>query len=237
MTAIAVAEQTISTEAAAAHFGADYYGRPRFAKYLPYFTEPGTILDFGCNDGVFLHFLRVHGREGLGIDSNAAAVATCRRFGLNAIHADIFEFAEAAEHRGKFAGIMLADFVEHFDPFILQRFLKLCVALLVPGGTLAIITPNSRCLRMIMGGFHENEIEHHNLYAVNALERFLAIDGMEPVATGVDEDSKIPIWSRRPFSLARNLALWVLGRVLCGRECFHEHSYLVMKKSSSKRMN
>lgn len=216
--------------AARAHFREDFYGRPRFAKFLPYFTAPGTVLDFGCHEGVFLHLLREHGREGLGIDYDRDMVRRCRDFGLEAQHADIFTFTADPAHSGRYGGVLMADFVEHFDPHPLQRLLRQTVEVLAPGGTMIIVTPNTRSVMMIHGGFYESTIEHHNPYSIHGLRQFLAAHGMQHVASGVDPDSRLALFAWHPGRLLRNLAMAGLGRILCGRGAWHEHTYLVMRK-------
>ncbi len=211
-------------------YGEDYFGKRRFTKLLPYLPADGTIVDFGCNTGVFLNFLRANGRRGLGIDYDEEHVRACRAHGLEAEHADILEFSSRADHRGRHAGIMMADFVEHFDPFVLQRLLRDSLALLRPRGVVVIITPNSHALAMCTGGFYESTIEHHNPYSLHGLRAFLETQGLRFVTGGVDPDSRLKVWSARPLRLLRNVALWVLGRILCGRDAFYEHTYLVMEK-------
>lgn len=219
--------------AAEAHFGRDYYGRDRFEKYLAYFRGERPILDFGCGEGVFLHLLRRHGRRGLGIDYDRSNVELARSFGLDVEYANILEFVTRPEERGRYDGIMMGDFVEHFDPVPLQALLRHAVALLAEGGTLVIVTPNSRSLLMNTGGFYEATIEHHNPYSIAGLARFLDEEGMDFVAGGVDPDSRSQLWAFRPTQLLRNLALWGLGRILCGRDAFYECSYLVTRKRTA----
>lgn len=214
------------------YFGNDYYGRPRFRKFLKYFEEPGTILDFGCNEGVFLHLLREEGRDGLGIDYDLKNVERCRDFGLAADHADIFAFAGDPANHDQYAGIMLADFVEHFDPYPLQQLLEQSVQLLKPGGTMVIVTPNSRSIHMATGGFYEFTIEHHNPYSNRGLQQYLEKHGMQVVASDVDDDTRTPVLTPHPARLARNVGIWILGRILCGKGCMHETTYLVMRKES-----
>ncbi|MEM7166358.1 MAG: class I SAM-dependent methyltransferase [Planctomycetota bacterium] len=212
------------------YFGADYYGRPRFAKFLPYFQQPGTILDYGCNEGVFLHLLREHGRDGLGIDYDLKNIERCRQFGLAADHADIFAFTADPANHNQYAGIMMADFVEHFDPYPLQQLLEQSVHLLKPGGTMVIVTPNSRSIHMATGGFYEFTIEHHNPYSVFGLRQYLEKHGMEWVASDVDDDTRTPVFTPHPTRFARNIGIWILGRILCGKGCMHETTYLIMRK-------
>ena len=83
---------------------------------------------------------------------------------------------------------------------------------------------------MNMGGFYESTIEHHNPYSINGLRKYLESEGLETVDSGVDEDTHLPLLSWSPPRLARNLALWGLGRLLCGRIAMYEASYLVVRK-------
>ncbi len=213
------------------HFGDDYYNRPRLKRFVSHFPTDGTILDFGCHDGVFLNLLRRHGRRGLGIDYDLKQVQHCRGFGLEAMRADIFEFARDPENEGKYAGIMMSDFVEHFDPRPLQELLDQSVRILRPGGVLAIITPNSRSLLMCSGGFYENEIEHHHTYSISGIRSFLERRGMKTVSSGVNPESRTRILSPRPLQLLRNLAFFGLGLVLCGKDCLYQDSHLVMQRA------
>jgi len=210
-------------------YGHDYFGRPRFGKILPLFPREGTILDFGCNFGIFLNVLRENGRHGLGIDRDPKQVQFCLDRGFRAVQADIFQFLRKPEHRGRYSGIMMADFVEHFDPQPLQDLLRLSAGVLQPGGVMAIITPNSRCLVNCAGGFYEPSIEHHNPYSINALRNFLLELGLEPLVCGIDPDSRIPLLTPHPARLLRNLSIWLLGRIICGRGSMYSHTYLVMR--------
>jgi len=225
-----MAHETAARPESAAFYGEDYFGRRRFAKLLPYLPSDGPIADFGCNIGVFLNFLRANGRHGVGIDFDEESVRTCRANGLEASHADIFEFTSRAENRGRYAGIMMADFVEHFDPVVLQRLLRDGLGLLGPRGVLVILTPNSRSVSMCAGGFYETTIEHHNLYSLHGLRTFLEKQGLRFVAGGVDPDSRLEVLTAHPLRLLRNVALWVLGRILCGKDAFYTQTYLVMEK-------
>ena len=228
------APYTIPTEPSVAHFGTDYYGRPRFRKFLPYLATDGEILDFGCNEGVFLNFLRVEGRRGIGIDYDKQAIERCQQFGFEAQHADIFEFTRDPAHQGRYAGVMLADFVEHFDPYPMQNLLRQTVGILREGGTIMIMTPNHRSIAMLMGGFYDCTIEHHHPYSTKAIGKFLEEEGMEVVEEGADPDSRVPVVSAHPLRFARNLTRWALGRVLCGRSAMVECNYLVAKKVSDQ---
>jgi 2-polyprenyl-3-methyl-5-hydroxy-6-metoxy-1,4-benzoquinol methylase len=225
-----VANDTTARAESTALYGEDYFGRRRFTKLLAHLPSDGTIVDFGCNIGVFLNFLRMNGRRGLGIDYDEENIRICRSHGLEAVHANILDFASQTEHHGRYAGIMMADFVEHFDPFVLQRLLRDSIALLCPRGVMVIITPNSRSLSMCTGGFYETTIEHHNPYSLHGLRIFLEKQGLRFVTGGVDPDSRLKVFSTHPLRLLRNVALWVLGRILCGKEAFYEHTYLVMEK-------
>ena len=217
-----------------AYYGDDYYGRPRFAKYLEYFPGNGPIVDFGCGEGVFLNLARARGREAFGIDYDRVAGDRGRDFGLDIRSLDIFDFVADESNHGRFAGIMMADFVEHFDPHPLQQLLRKCVDILAPDGVIVIITPNSRSLMMNLGGFYESTIEHHNPYSVNGLAKFLSGIGLEIVESGVDRDSRLPVFRGGPLQICRSVALSAMGRVLCGPESVYECSFVVARRSSNE---
>ena len=57
--------------------------RERLASYAELFAGLGPVADLGCGRGEFLDALRERDIEGLGVESNANAVAECRARGLD----------------------------------------------------------------------------------------------------------------------------------------------------------
>lgn len=100
----------------------------------------GMLLDAGCGDGVFLAAARARGWETAGVDSSqTAAELTGRRLGAQIAVAPLDAFAPPGE---RFDAVTLWDVIEHLpDPAAAMRNL---VALLKPGGVLAVRTPNER---------------------------------------------------------------------------------------------
>jgi len=100
--------------------------------------EGMRALDVGCARGHLLGELALRGWECIGIDSDAADVATCIRCGLSAIELDIT--ADFPASLGSFDLVVFADVLEHLpDPV---RVLRNVHSLLNPGARVVISVPN-----------------------------------------------------------------------------------------------
>lgn len=212
------------------YYGVDFYGLDKFRQYLQYFEKNDIILDIGCGEGAFLNLLRKEGFKGIGVDVDPCVLKIARKYGLEVIQSDIFHFLDDNNNQNKFNGVMLGDVIEHFDPFFCQILLKKIIKILKNSGKLIITTPNSKCLMMNLGSFYENEIQHHNLYSVSAIKRFLEQERMNVISHGIVKNSFLPIFIRSPLGTLRNIALWFFGRILCGKECFYSASFIVATK-------
>jgi SAM-dependent methyltransferase len=113
--------------------------------YLRWFAGAGPVLDIGCGSGTFLDVLRLAGRAGRGIDASPQAVAACRSRGHDAICGDAIEVVRGLGQGGeRFEGALLAHVVEHLVPEAALRLLRAVAAVLAPGGTVVIATPDPR---------------------------------------------------------------------------------------------
>lgn len=102
----------------------------------------GRLLDVGCGDGRRLARFRDGGWqvEGQEVDTKAATVARTR-FG---VHVHVGELTELDLPAGNYDAIILNHVIEHaFDP---EALLKECHRLLVDGGRLVVVTPNSAAM-------------------------------------------------------------------------------------------
>ena len=99
--------------ASRADYGEDYFGRPRFRKFLPFLRPGGRVLDLGSHSGVLLNFLEANGFTAVGVDRNPASVARCRALGFNVLEGDVFAILESPAHAEAFDAVFLSDFVEH----------------------------------------------------------------------------------------------------------------------------
>jgi SAM-dependent methyltransferase len=150
--------------------------------------SPGRLLDIGCGTGLFLAVARRRGWQPFGIDESAEATEHARRhFGLEVWIGDFADFpADQA-----FDAITGWDIIEHArDPLALLRRARDC---LVPGGALAVSTPNQRSILDLVAGalyrasggrlrapLEKFYIEQHFLYFTPAtLAQALARAGLE----------------------------------------------------------
>lgn len=100
--------------------------------------EGRRVLDVGCARGHLLEELVLQGWRGIGIDADAADVATCLARGLFAVQLDIA--TDLPANLGLFDLVILADVLEHLpDP---RRVLRSVHSLLNPGARIVISVPN-----------------------------------------------------------------------------------------------
>jgi 2-polyprenyl-3-methyl-5-hydroxy-6-metoxy-1,4-benzoquinol methylase len=109
----------------------------RYVRLLASYRDAGRILDVGCSAGLFLEEARASGWEAYGVELSDDTAAVGRARGLNVVTGTL----EDAKFPAKFFdAITLWDVLEHVrDPI---GTLSLANELLVPGGILALSTPN-----------------------------------------------------------------------------------------------
>ena len=113
----------------------------RIEPYLPRLAGRGAVLDLGCGRGEALEVLAAAGIAARGVDGSAAMVDECRRKGLDAEQADLFEALErtAADSLG---AVVSFHVIEHLPPAAIDRMVRLARRALAPGGVLILETPN-----------------------------------------------------------------------------------------------
>ena len=97
----------------------------------------GFTLDVGCGIGRNLAHLR---GNGVGVDHNAAAIATARARGLTAFTTDGFA-GSAYDRPGRFDHLLLAHVVEHCSEDDARALVARYLGHVRPGGTVVIVTP------------------------------------------------------------------------------------------------
>ena len=106
---------------------------------------PGPVADLGCGRGEFLELLRDANIEGIGVEINAADVASCVERGLQAECSDLFDWLEARRVE-TLGGIFIAQVIEHIPPPDWARLTDLAASRLTPGGRLVVETINPESL-------------------------------------------------------------------------------------------
>ena len=128
------------------HFNPKQHHKTRFlerqlAEFEGVFGGPGRLLDVGCANGVLVFMAKERGWEAEGIEVSEFAASWGReQFGINIREGVIEDLApEPAYHV-----ITLFDTLEHVpEP---QKMIRECYDRLLPGGVLAVLTPDTLSL-------------------------------------------------------------------------------------------
>jgi len=113
----------------------------RIRPYLEILRDRGEVLDLGCGRGEALGVLVGEGIPARGVDASASMVEECRRKGMKAEVADLFE-ALAREPERSLGAVVSFHVVEHLDPGSIDRLVRLAWRALRPNGVLILETPN-----------------------------------------------------------------------------------------------
>jgi 2-polyprenyl-3-methyl-5-hydroxy-6-metoxy-1,4-benzoquinol methylase len=155
----------------------------RFAA-RPKRVDRPRLLDIGCGAGAFLQQAKAAGWDCHGVDFDPAAVAGARSRGLDVVEGSI----DAVAGRGAwFDAITMSHVIEHVhDPV---AFAASALALLKPGGTLYIETPNIEALGHRLYGPNWRGLEtprHLVLFNARSLAGLLANAGFTEIRSRRD---------------------------------------------------
>jgi len=115
--------------------------RRQQARYVPFFTGAGKVLDLGCGRGEFLELLRDQGIPAEGVDLNGQMADICLDKGLLCGRQDILEKL-AEQENDSLGGVFSSQVVEHLPPDYLRSLIQVAHLKLAPGGTLVLETVN-----------------------------------------------------------------------------------------------
>jgi SAM-dependent methyltransferase len=152
-------------------------GRTR--PYVERLAGKGEVLDLGCGRGEALAVFGAAGIPARGVDGSEAMVEECRRQGLRAERADLFE-ALAAAAEGSLGGVVSFHVIEHLPGEALDRLVRLARRALKPGGVLVLETPNPASLVVASRNFWRDPTHLRPVHP-ETLEWLLRDAGFDPV--------------------------------------------------------
>jgi 2-polyprenyl-3-methyl-5-hydroxy-6-metoxy-1,4-benzoquinol methylase len=138
--------------------------RRRQTFYVPYFRGAGQVLDLACGRGEFLELLREAGVNARGVDLDPACVEICRAKGLDVEQRGAFDCLEQLPP-STLDAIFCSHFVEHLPAAQVPELIRLASSRLVPGGLLAVETPNPQCLATLATAFYADPTHQRPLPA------------------------------------------------------------------------
>ncbi len=134
--------------------------RERQTVYLDLIGDRGPVLDVGCGRGEFLDLLRDRGVPATGIDIDGPMVERCHEKGhATASVADANAYLEASP-AASLGVVFSAQVIEHLTSDALERFLRLSLSRLEPGGLFIAETVNPHSLAALKNFWLDLTHEH-----------------------------------------------------------------------------
>lgn len=148
--------------------------------WLPWKSE-GKILEIGCGNGDRLALLKKLGWQTLGIEPDAKSTEIARARGLEIINQP---FKVGLVPENSIDAILLCHVIEHLpDPI---ETLKECYRILRPGGSLILLTPNTRSLghnKFTKHWLHLDPPRHLYLFNSDCIQAMMKLAGFEKIST------------------------------------------------------
>lgn len=144
-------------------------------------SSDATALDVGCGNGDLLLTLKGLGYKVVGVEPDAAAVATARARGLD-IHVGTAESLPTELRKQRFDVVTMTQVLEHcLDPCAALQNVR---ELLCPSGALLLHVPNCEAYAARQFGpawFHCDAGRHVNYFTGRSLQTIARINGFQPV--------------------------------------------------------
>ena len=159
--------------------------RERAMPYIDILKQAGVggvqapVLDLGCGGGDWLSLLSEHGMVGTGIDSYTTFLERCRSRGLKVIEGDVLEEIRKLPD-SSFGAVTGMHIAEHLPFTVLIELLDECARVLIPGGVIALETPNPENLQVAALHFY-NDPTHRNPLPPQTLEWLVGARGFGDV--------------------------------------------------------
>lgn len=170
-----------------------------FGEYLKN-SKSKKILDAGCGNGGFVHWLLEMGYEGTkGIDISNEMIKVGQNIGIKNIYClDISE--HLGENKKTYDLIFCRDVLEHFSKTEVMTLFELLSASLTDSGKLIIQVPNGyspNCGKIFYSDFtHETLFTEHSLRQITLMAGFKALKVKEvtPVPHGLFSIGRFMLW-------------------------------------------
>lgn len=171
-----------------------------FGRFLPR-SNDAKILDIGCGNGGFVHFLHERGcARAEGVDVSPEQVASASKLGIrNISRADIATFLSG--RREEFDVIFARDVIEHFPKEKVLAIFDAVRQALVPGGRFVVQAPNGESPmggRTRYGDFsHESAFTRTSLGQIFSATGYAAVEWFAtgPVPKGFASIARCLIWT------------------------------------------
>lgn len=121
--------------------------RPHLRQFIAHYIPPrrsARIVDLGCGDGIYLHYLKEAGYTNtLGVDVSGEQIARARRLGVGDVTQGSINGFLAGAGDESIDVVLLIDVLEHLTRDELFQTLDAVMRVLAPGGLVLAHVPNA----------------------------------------------------------------------------------------------